>query len=169
MLTTDPVPPSTMQVGIDKDLETICLKALEKEIEKRYATAGEFADELQRYLEGTPIIARPITKLERLRKWCRRNPRVAVLSGIAASLMICLCLGGTIASLIINQKKNAEAAARKEAEANAKVAAENATIAETNATIAAENAKIAEDQAELALDTSRLILYETKDFFQDKP
>jgi serine/threonine-protein kinase len=169
MLTTDPVPPSTMQVGIDKDLETICLKALEKEIEKRYATAGEFADELQRYLDGTPIIARPITKLERLRKWCRRNPRVAVLSGIAASLMICLCLGGTIASLIINQKKNAEAAARKEAEANAKIAAENATIAETNATIAAENAKIAEDQAELALDTSRLILYETKDFFQDKP
>ncbi|MGB0599954.1 MAG: protein kinase domain-containing protein [Rubripirellula sp.] len=155
MLTTDPVPPSTMQLGIDKDLETICLKALEKEIEKRYSTAGEFADELQRYLDGDPIIARPITKFERLGKWCRRNPRVAVLSGIAASLMICLCLGGTIASVIINQKKNAEAAARGQAEASAKVAA--------------KNAEIAEDQAELALDTSRLILYETKDFFQDKP
>ncbi len=148
LLQYEPVAPSKLQAGLDKDLETICLKSLEKDISKRYATAGEFADELQRFLDGTPIIARPITRRERMWKWCKRNPKVASLSGLAASLLMCLLFGGIISAFVINQKKKAEQVARAEAE---------------------ENAKLADDQAELALDSTRLVLYEAKQFFESKP
>ena len=148
MLKEEPVPPSRLQPGLDRDLETICMKALEKEIPRRYQTAEEFADELQRFLDGTPILARPITRSQRLWKWCKRNPRVATLSALACTLLLCLLVGGLVSSVVINQQKLAEQAARQEAEANA---------------------KLAEDQAELAMDTTRMILYETKEFFKAKP
>ena len=147
-LMTDPVSPSKLQIGLDKDLETICLKALEKSPEKRYASAQEFADELQRFLDGKPIVARPITTVQRGWKWCKRNPRVASLSGLAASLLLCLLVGGLVASVVINEQKKAEQVARKQAE---------------------DSETLAADQAELALDTTRLVLYETKDFFAAKP
>ncbi|MFK8115416.1 MAG: protein kinase [Rubripirellula sp.] len=154
-LSQDPVSPSKLQTGLDMDLETICLKALEKDVNKRYQTAADFADELQRFLDGKPIMARPITRPERLSKWCKRNPRVAMLSGLAASLLLCLLLGGIVTSVIMNQQRIAEKAARKNAQASEQRAK--------------ASSKIADDQAELALDTTRLILYQAKDFFEGKP
>ena len=148
LLMSDPVAPSKLQPNLDRDLETICLKALEKDVNRRYATAGEFADELHRYLNNEPIVARPITRRERVTKWCRRNPRVAALTAIAASLLMCLLFGGLLSAFVINEQKKAEKIARQNAEASEKVA---------------------DDQAELALDTTRMMLYEAKDFFNGKP
>src|SRR5262249_25882335 len=75
--TEEPVPPSRLQPGVPRDLETVCLKCLEKQPGRRYATAQELADDLGCFLADKPIRARRIGSAERLWRWCRRNPAVA--------------------------------------------------------------------------------------------
>jgi WD40 repeat protein len=74
-----PVPPRELQPGTPRDLQTICLKCLEKEPGKRYVTAGELADDLGRFLDDEPIRARPVGLVGRLVRWGRRNPMPAAL------------------------------------------------------------------------------------------
>ena len=73
----------------DQDLQTICLKALEQEPACRYRSAEELAEDLERWLEGKPVDARPVSNAEHLFRWCRRNPVVSLISLTA----IALCLG----------------------------------------------------------------------------
>jgi eukaryotic-like serine/threonine-protein kinase len=82
----DPARPRTLNPQVDLDLETICLKCLEKEAGRRYATAGELADDLDHWLADEPITARPVSSWERAQKWIRRKPAIAALS--AAVLLI---------------------------------------------------------------------------------
>lgn len=84
VLDKDPVALRELNPAVDLDLETLCMKCLEKEPERRFQTAGELADELQRYLNGQPILSRPLSRPERFWRWCRRNPVVSSLSGLAA-------------------------------------------------------------------------------------
>jgi serine/threonine protein kinase len=85
VLEDEPRPPRQLHDKVPRDLETICLKAMAKTPARRYATAQELADDLRRFLRGEPIRARPIGRVERLRRWCRRNP-VAVGLLLAVSL-----------------------------------------------------------------------------------
>jgi tRNA A-37 threonylcarbamoyl transferase component Bud32/tetratricopeptide (TPR) repeat protein len=90
----DVLPPSKLRVRLPRDLETICLKCLEKEPQKRYASAQELADDLRRYLEDRPIRARRTPGLERFTKWLRRHPATATLTGLAlAGTAIAVALG----------------------------------------------------------------------------
>ena len=87
---TQPVDPRRLQPGIPVDLATICLKCLEKQTERRYASANDLADDLQRFLAGKSITARPAGKLEKIWRWCRRNPIVA---GLSTALLIAMSCG----------------------------------------------------------------------------
>jgi hypothetical protein len=80
VLRNEPVPPADLHPKVPADLETICLKCLAKDAGKRYASADALARDLERFLRGEPIQARPAGVGERLVKWARRRPALAVLS-----------------------------------------------------------------------------------------
>lgn len=90
----DPVAPSQLNPKIPRDLETICLKCLSKERAHRYSSAAMLADDLQRFLNGHPTLARPISWVGRMSRWCRRNPAAAVLWGTAVALTTSASFGG---------------------------------------------------------------------------
>jgi tetratricopeptide (TPR) repeat protein len=105
----EPVPPRLLQPGTPRDLETVCLKCLAKEPLRRYATAEALAEDLGRFQRDEPITARPAGSLERLGRWCRRNPRVAVL---VMALAVVLAAGSTAVTalwlLAENRRETAE-------------------------------------------------------------
>ena len=82
----EPVPPRRLNPGVPRDVETICLKCLEKEPARRYAAAADLADELRRYLDGKPILARPVGPAERAWRWSKRNRLAASLLTVVAVL-----------------------------------------------------------------------------------
>ena len=99
--------PASLDRSAPADLKTIVMKCLQTSPARRYRSAGELADDLERFLEGRPIQARPIGVPERLAKWARRRPVAAVGSGLA-TLLVLLGVGGTFYHVLELERANAE-------------------------------------------------------------
>ncbi len=118
-----PEPPRKSNPAVAKDLELICLKCLSKEAHRRYASAEALANELERYLDGKPLLlTRPVGNAERTLRWCLRNPAVAALTtGIALALVIVATVS-TVAYFQLRAANEQERASRERAEKNLAVA-----------------------------------------------
>jgi tetratricopeptide (TPR) repeat protein len=120
----DPVPPGRLQPGLPRDLQTICLKCLEKDPVKRYISAEALTDDLGRFLRGEPILARPVSVRERLWKWARRKPAAAALVGASGLFLIVLVAGALLyqdrlRQAVKREQASGEQARRQQARADA--------------------------------------------------
>ena len=137
VINDEPVAPRKLNSDIPRDLETICLKCLRKEQHSRYGTAQDFADDLNRWLESKPIVARRVSAVEKAWLWCKRKP-VVVGSAVTALLVVGISAYVTnesnkqaAATVIEQERKAAESAkeqARKATEANNRTRAEELVV-----------------------------------------
>jgi hypothetical protein len=156
VLSDEPVPPRRLIPSIPRDLDTICLKCLEKEPARRYASAAALAADLRRFLAGEPIAARPVTRLERLAKWARRKPTLAAAYTLGLLAVLLGGLGGTA----VWQWRSAERArdTAKSAQAKAEGALDTAKSAKADAERQrdrADDARSVADKARAAEQNAR--------------
>jgi eukaryotic-like serine/threonine-protein kinase len=111
---TEPIAPRRLNPGVPEDLQTICLKCLEKDPTRRYPTARDFADELGRFLRDEPIAARPIGAVDKIWRWCRRRPAVASLSASVLLLLFVVAFGSSFAVWQVDRARQAEHAANRD-------------------------------------------------------
>jgi serine/threonine protein kinase/WD40 repeat protein len=107
VINDSPISPRQVNPAIDRDLETICLKCLEKTASRRYPTAQDLSDELQRFINGHPIEARPVGVLSRVWRWSCRRPKLAAAWSTVAALLLFLSIAGPLAAIHQAQLKTA--------------------------------------------------------------
>ena len=122
VLEKEPVAPRSLNPEIPKDLETLCLKCLNKEPVRRYKSAGDLSEDLGRFLSGEPVIARPVGRIEHTWRWCRRKPIAAALVVSLAVLLLTLGVGGPWVAIKQKQLAAEREEQRKRAERNEQIA-----------------------------------------------
>jgi serine/threonine protein kinase/Flp pilus assembly protein TadD len=162
VLQDEPRSPRRINDLIPRDLETITLKCIEKESAKRYGAAAELAAELRRYLEGEPILARPVGGIERAWRWTRRNPRVTVLSAAIVLLLVGLSVASTIVALQQHQQRLfAEKTAETERDLRSKA---NDAMA-----LGEASAATAREQSQLALKSLQSVIFDIQRGLKNVP
>jgi serine/threonine-protein kinase len=169
---TSPPRPRKLNSAIPRDLETIVLKAIEREPSRRYATARALSDDLKRFVDDKPIQARQASAAERWWRWCRRNPVVAGLSAAMLTLLVALAVGSTIVAVRFesmaqeeSRLRNKESMLRQIADQERDKAEDARKEAVTNLAEAQRQKKLAEEnlrKARMAVDDSLTRISESK-------
>lgn len=146
VLDQEPVPVSQLNASIPRDLETICLKCLQKEPAKRYVSAETLAEDLQRYLDDEPIVARPPTRAEQLGRWVRKNKATAIGTGLVAGTLIVATLVSVSFAIEASRQRDLASDQRDAAESAEAKAREQANIAEAQTELAEKQRVVAEDK-----------------------
>ncbi len=155
-------PPRRLNPNISHDLEVICLKAVHIRASQRYQTATAFAEDLKRWLEGKPILARPSSTIENAWRWAQRNKRVAALATTIFGLLLAIAVGGILSTISIANAKNAlanQTAAALESSARAQQASRDAIAANRSA----------EEQRQLALDSLTSLVDQVQTKLANRP
>jgi tetratricopeptide (TPR) repeat protein len=139
----DPVPPGRLARGLPRDLETVCLSCLSKDPKRRYATAEALAEDLERFLRGEPVSARPLRVWEQAVRWSRRRPAAAAALAVGAVAVAALLTGGLVYHARLQQ-----------ANAKLQVALDDARKAEADARRAEADAAREHERAEANLQKS---------------
>ena len=175
---SDPVPSArALDPRLDRDLDTICARCLEKDPADRYPSAAAVAEDLERWLRHEPILARRPGPAERTRKWLRRNQRLARALGTTLGLAL---LAGLLATVGFVRRLQAE---QRRADGEARIASHQAALASQQAAIASRQAALASEQAALASasaalarrqaalagETLRVLIHEVRDRLTDIP
>ena len=147
----EPVPLQQLSPDVPLDLETICLKTLTKDPAGRYENCQALADDLNRFIKNEPIVARPISRFEKLTRWCKRNPKIAGLVGTTFFLL------AAIAGLM-SWSSFAIATERDNVQIQKKKADDNLVTAIQNEKQAIANEEIARDQALKIVKTMQSVL-----------
>ena len=150
----EPVAPNVLVASVPLDLQTICLKCLEKDKAKRYPTADELANDIERFIKGEPILARPVGIYTKTLKWAKRNQAKAALIGVSAVAAVTIFIGSITAAIMIQNSKVNELAARDAVdEKNKAIALELDGIRnETNPALISANSLFDEKKFEQAKD-----------------
>ena len=124
-----PLSPRKLNKAIPADLETVVLKAIAREPSRRYQTAGELAEDLSRFIDGRPIIARKTSSAERAWLWCRRNPAVSALGAAAVASLVVGAVAGWVGYVKARQALAGESRQLKETQAQRQRAETNLGLA----------------------------------------
>lgn len=146
----EPVSLRLLNPSIPKDLESICLKCLEKEPHQRYATAEQLADDLGNYLNGRPVLARPISATTKAWRWAKRNRAVAVLLALSVVLLFAVTISSSLLAYVSRQSEIAADEAAREAAQLAEDERRQRKIAEEAQRREARQRRIAEQQGRRA-------------------
>lgn len=115
----EPTPPTTLLPSISADLETIVLKAIAKEPADRYQSAKQFAEDLERFIQHKPIVAKRPTRLQRVTKWCVRHRYVTAAS---VAVLCLISIASVVGAMLLSQAYRSESEQRKRAEASLQIA-----------------------------------------------
>ncbi len=148
VIRNEPIAPRTLNSTVPRDLETICLKCLAKEPHRRYGTAQLLADDLERFLQGRTVTARPVGPIAKTWRWCKRKPVAAALCATSLLLLLALAIG---APLIAVQQKRIADQTIDFARQQKRIAEQQTRIADQQTEFANQQQAFAEDEHDLRL------------------
>ncbi|KAK3870800.1 hypothetical protein Pcinc_023996 [Petrolisthes cinctipes] len=169
VLHSDPQPVRRLDDRIPRDLENICQKAIAREAVRRYQSAEEFRDDLNRFLNGEPVVARSVTSVQRLTLWARRNPIVAALAAIICVVLlgaICGWASFTLALADTNDQLNDTVESLRITNDNLTTARQRAVLGEKRAR---QHATVAQEQINVAFDMVSALVFEVQNELDDMP
>lgn len=150
VLHDEPKAPRRINDHIPRDLETICLRSMSKDPAKRYGSTKGLAEDIRRWMNGETIVARPVGSIEKVGRWCRRNPAVAGLGAAVAATLVIGTIVSTVFALYAERKAIDESNARSQADRDRQAAVDSAADALRNEQLAEKRAEEAQHNLYIA-------------------